>query len=107
MQGTLVGANLRFSPDLQVGIDDVRETYFVWISESGRDWSPLVIGELYDSIVSMGATRDDTKRKFYGVGQKALTVSERGVMGQYKKLFLLYGTFFAVSGLALDLIRER
>ena len=55
----------------------------------------------------MGATKDDTERKFYGAGQKAITVSERGVMGQHKKLFLLYGTFFAVSGLALDAIRGR
>ena len=71
MQGTFVAANLRFSPDLEVGIDDVREAYLAWIGESGRDWSPPVIGELYDSIVSMGATKDDTERKFYGVGLKA------------------------------------
>ena len=71
MRGTFIAENLRFDPTLEVEIDAVRETYLEWIGESGKGWSPPIIGDLYESIITMGATQDDKERKFFGVGLRA------------------------------------
>ena len=71
LPGTFVAENLRFDPALEVGVDEVREAYLEWIGESGRDWSPPLISELYKSIICMGSERDDKERKFSGVGLRA------------------------------------
>ncbi len=68
MRGTFIVDNLKFVPDLEVGMDEVREAYLEWVDEPDQDWWPTAIGSLYESITSMGATRDDKERKFYGVG---------------------------------------
>ena len=70
LRGTFIAENFRFDPDLEVGIDEVREAYLEWIGKSGQDWSPPLIGELYESIIRMGAERDDKERKFKGVSLK-------------------------------------
>lgn len=71
LRGTFIAENLRFDPALEVGIDAVREAYLEWIGESGKDWSPPLIAELYESIIRMGAEQDDKERKFFGVGLRA------------------------------------
>lgn len=60
--------NLQFSPGLSVKQDDVISAYQHSIGERHYDFYAPDIGALYNSIVRMGATRDEKEKTFYGVG---------------------------------------
>ena len=70
LRGTFIVENLQFSPDLSVGQYEVRDAYRKWIGEPGKDFYAPAIGNLYKSITRMGATLDDKKKTFYGVGMR-------------------------------------
>ena len=67
-QVKFIAKSIQFSADLSADQTEVRNAYQDWIDQPHNRFNAPAIGILYDSLVSMGATRDDKTRTFHGIG---------------------------------------